>query len=152
MSSSSPSTTRTRPAARLVMALMGIGLIVGMAGACTKDQQPLESLFYINKAREQANLPDLAWNDTLAAKAQAWAERMASSGQLAHSNLTQGVGRGWSYLGENVGCGGSVHDVHEGFMNSKTHRDAILGREFSSVGVGVAERGGKIWIAQVFQG
>jgi len=152
MSSTSPRTTRNRPASRVVMALMGIGLIVGMAGACTKDQQPLESLFYVNKARESAHLPDLAWNDQLAAKAQAWAERMASTNQLAHSNLVDGVGRGWSYLGENVGCGGGVHDVHEGFMNSKTHRDAILGHEFSSVGVGVAERGGKIWIAQVFEG
>jgi uncharacterized protein YkwD len=152
MSSTSPRTTRNRPASRVVMALMGIGLIVGMAGACTKDQQPLESLFYVNKARESAHLPDLAWNDQLAAKAQAWAERMASTNQLAHSNLVDGVGRGWSYLGENVGCGGGVHDVPEGFMNSKTHRDAILGSEFSSVGIGVAERGGKIWIAQVFEG
>jgi len=134
------------------MALMGIGLLVGMAGACTKDQQPLESLFYVNKARAAAHLPDLAWNDQLAAKAQAWAERMASSDQLAHSNLVDGVGRGWSQLGENVGCGGGVHDVHDGFMNSPTHRAAILGREFSSVGIGVAERGGKVWIAQVFEG
>ena len=152
MSSSSPRTTRNRPATRLVMALMGIGLIVGMASSCTKDQQPLESLFYVNKAREAANLPDLKWNETLAAKAQAWAERMAGSGQLAHSNLVQGVGRGWSHLGENVGCGGAVNEVHSGFMGSKTHRDAILGREFTSVGIGVAERGGKIWIAQVFEG
>jgi len=152
MSSTSPSTTRTRPAIRLVMALMGIGLIVGMGGACTKDQQPLESLFYVNKARDAARLPDLDWNDQLAAKAQAWAERMASTNQLAHSNLVDGVGGGWSHLGENVGCGGAVNEIHAGFMGSKTHRDAILGREFTSVGIGVAERGGKIWIAQVFEG
>jgi uncharacterized protein YkwD len=152
MSQSSPATTRNRPAARLVMALMGIGLIVGMAGACTKDQQPYESLFYVNDARSKAHLPDLTWNENLARKAQAWADRMASTNQLAHSNLVEGVDGGWSHLGENVGCGGSVHDVHDGFMASKTHRDAILGREFSSVGVGVAERGGKIWVAQVFEG
>ena len=152
MSPSSPRTTRVRPAVRLVMALMGISMLVGMAGGCTKDQQPLESLFYVNKARDAANLPDLAWNDQLAKKAQAWADRMAGSNQLGHSNLVDGVGGGWSHLGENVGCGGAVRDVHEGFMNSKDHRDAILGHEFTSVGIGVAERGGKIWIAQVFEG
>jgi uncharacterized protein YkwD len=134
------------------MALAGIGLLIGFAGGCTKDQQPLESLFYVNKARESSRLPDLAWSDQLAAKAQAWAERMAGSNQLAHSNLADGVGGGWSQLGENVGCGGTVHDVHDGFMNSPTHRAAILGRQFSSVGIGVAERGGKVWVAQVFEG
>jgi uncharacterized protein YkwD len=152
MSSSSPRTTHRRPAVRLVMALMGIGLLVGMAGACTKDQQPLESLFYINRERAAAKLPDLAWNEQLATKAQAWADRMAGTNQLAHSNLVQGVGGGWSHLGENVGCGGAVNEVHSGFMGSKTHRDAILGREFTSVGIGVAERNGKIWVAQVFEG
>jgi uncharacterized protein YkwD len=136
----------------VLVAVLGIGLLVGMAGACTKDQQPLESMFYVNKAREAADLPDLAWNDQLAAKAQAWAERMAGANQLSHSNLVDGVGRGWSTLGENVGCGGAVHDVHVGFMNSTDHRDAILSRRFTSIGVGVAERGGKVWVAQVFEG
>jgi uncharacterized protein YkwD len=152
MSSSSPRTTRVRPLARVVMALMGIGLIVGLAGGCTKDQQPLESLFYVNKARENAKIPGLHWSDQLAAKAQAWAQRMASADQLAHSNLTDGVGGGWSHLGENVGCGGSVHDVHVGFMNSAMHRADILGREYDSVGIGVAERSGKVYVAQVFEG
>ena len=96
MSSTSPRTTRNRPASRVVMALMGIGLIVGMAGACTKDQQPLESLFYVNKARESAHLPDLAWNDQLAAKAQAWAERMASRPKRAMDSGCRGRCRGLS--------------------------------------------------------
>ena len=148
--STSPS-NRVRPATRVVMALMGIALLAGMT-SCTKDQQPLESLFYINKARESARIPAVRWDDELAAKAQRWADRMAASNQLSHSNLTQGIGGGWKALGENVGCGGGVRAVHDGFMGSKTHRDAILGRQFSKVGVGVAESGGKVWIAQVFEG
>jgi uncharacterized protein YkwD len=134
------------------MALLGIALISALMGWCTKDQRPLESFYYLNRERTDAHLPKVEWNDQLAVKAQRWANRMAATDQLAHSNLTDGVGGGWSRLGENVGCGGAVHEVHEGFMGSPVHRAAILGREYTSVGIGVAESHGKVWVAQVFEG
>ena len=96
--------------------------------------------------------PALGWNNTLAAKAQAWADHMAATNTLSHSVLTQGVGGGWSTLGENVGTGGAVHDVHVGFMNSPVHRADILNPSFSSMGVGVAQNGGRVWVAEVFEG
>ena len=141
----------TAPARRrAVLAALGLALVVLLTACMSSGQTAVHN--ELNADRKAHGLRTLPTHDALNKKAQAWAERMAGSNQLAHSNLADGVGGGWSQLGENVGCGGTVHDVHDGFMNSPTHRAAILGRQFSSVGIGVAERGGKVWVAQVFEG
>jgi uncharacterized protein YkwD len=37
-------------------------------------------------------------------------------------------------------------------MNSPKHREAILNGSFTSVGVGVAQSGGLVYVVQVFRG
>ena len=150
MSTASPTRARRRPATRLVVAFLGLALLTAASAACNKEQRPFEAFFYVNQERTDHRLPVLRWDDELAAKAQAWANHLADAGSLSHSVLTDGISAGWNRLGENVGSGGDVHGVHDGFMNSSTHRSAILGN-FERAGMGVVERGGKVWVVQVFE-
>lgn len=120
--------------------------------SCTKDPNVLRTFAEVNNERGDRRLPALSWNEELTDKAQAWAERMAAANTLSHSTLTDGVSAGWSRLGENVGTGSNVASVHKGFMDSPQHRDAILNKGFTSVGVGVAEVNGRVWVAEVFEG
>lgn len=150
MSSASPTAARRRMSARLLLGLLAVALLSLTAAACNKEQRPFEAFYYVNKERSSRHLGVLRWDDELAAKAQQWAEHLADAGTLSHSTLTDGVSAGWRRLGENVGSGGDVHEVHDGFMGSSSHRAAILGN-FDRAGMGVVEQGGKIWVVEVFR-
>lgn len=150
MSSASPTAARRPAGARFALGLLAVVLLCLGTAACNKEQRPYEAFFYANKERAAHRLGALRWNDELAAKAQRWAEHLADLGSLAHSTLTDGVSSGWKRLGENVGSGGDVSEVHDGFMGSPTHRAAILGN-FEQAGVGVVERNGKMWVVEVFR-
>jgi uncharacterized protein YkwD len=133
------------------MILAGLGIVVG-ASACNAAQQPREDFFYVNRTRVTQGVGQLGWNPELAAKAQQWAQHMADTNTLSHSSLTAGVGAGWSTLGENVGTGGQVIDVHNGFMDSPEHRDNIMKGQYTSMGVGVVQSGGRVWVVEDFEG
>ena len=119
--------------------------------ACSPRDPHVQSAYMLNTERMSRNITPLKWDDELARKATAWAQQMAATGQLAHSQLTANVSPGWRTLGENVGAGASVAEVHNGFMNSPEHRRAILSRGYSAMGIGVAEVGGTYWVVQVFK-
>jgi hypothetical protein len=87
----------------------------------------------------------------LTAVARRHAQDMAASGRLGHSGNLGGEVGGWRKLAENVGTGASADEVHASFMASATHRANILDPAFSEVGVGVAWRDGRIWVAEVFR-
>ncbi len=71
---------------------------------------------------------------------------------LQHSNIRTGISGQLSTRAENVGYAGSIDEAHDNFMNSASHRKAILRRDLTSVGIGVAERDGVYWVAEVFRG
>jgi uncharacterized protein YkwD len=48
------------------------------------------------------------------------------------------AGIAFSHLAENVGTASSPEEVHQGLMRSPGHRSAILDRQVTRVGVGVA--------------
>jgi uncharacterized protein YkwD len=148
---SSSSTTRTTRARRLVFILAGVGIVLGLS-ACNAAQQPREDFFYVNRERVTQGEGQLGWNQQLADKAQAWAQHMADTNTLSHSSLTDGVTGNWSTLGENVGTGGAVGDIHTGFMNSPEHRDNIMSGRYTSMGVGVVTVGQRVWVAEEFEG
>lgn len=134
---------------RLLGAVLAGLLLTVAAGACTPEQN--ETYTLINNSRSAARLKALAWDDTLAKKAQSWAEHLAREGKLSHSNLTSGVPSGWKYLGENVGYGGSISKVHTAYMNSPGHKANILNPRFTHVGTGVAKgKNGLVYTVHVF--
>ncbi len=123
-------------------------LTAAPAGATTAEDSLTARL---NGARSDQGLPSLATRSDLVAVARAQATRMADSGTLYHNpNLTTDVAN-WRWVGENVGYGPDVQTVHVAFMNSDAHRANILDTDYTEVGVGVVERGDRVWVAEVFR-
>ena len=57
----------------------------------------------------------------------------------------------WNALGENVGVGGAVSELHHAFMASPAHRENILRSRYQHVGVGVMKSEDYIWVTVVFE-
>lgn len=142
--------------ARRVRSLVLVGALLAalaMIGAsCTRNAEAFQSVQLANGDRRAQGLRNLTIDDTLVAKAQAWAEHMAAAGGISHSELTDGAGDNWRTLGENVGVASSVQQVHKLFMDSPPHRQNILNGSFSRIGTGVAQADGRYYVAQVFAG
>lgn len=133
----------------LLLALLAVAT-VATAGCSTKEMA-IRSLVLVNRERERRGIAPLYWDEEAAAKAEAWASNMATSGGLEHSQLSDGIVTEWRFLGENVGLGETVEAVHQGFMGSASHRATLLAPKYRRVGVGVAWGDGVIYIAQVFR-
>lgn len=108
----------------------------------------------VNRERRQQGLPALKWDKALAGAAYKHAEQMAQQHALSHQfagepSLPARVGQAavhHSWLSENIAEGTSSNDIHEQFMKSPNHRANILDSDMDTVGIGVAESGGK-WFA-----
>ncbi|MGZ4678002.1 MAG: CAP domain-containing protein [Acidimicrobiia bacterium] len=104
----------------------------------------------INGLRASKGLGGLGVHSVLTAKAEAWAQHMADSGCLCHSNLPDGVTVGWRKLGENIGRGGSVASLHDALVASPLHYANMVDPAFHWIGVGVAYGNGQMYVAEVF--
>src|SRR5690606_7238708 len=123
-------------------------LFLGLLG-CTPEQEAVRS--HANDARRAAGVPEVAIDVNFNVKAQAWAEHLARTGRLEHSNVADGAPPGCRKLGENVGRGPSIEAVHNGFMGSPAHRANILDPVFTGVGTGVAVAAdGSVYVVEVF--
>ncbi len=142
---------RPRAARRILAILMASCLAAVAMVGCTPEQDRTAAVIFVNKERQARGLRGLAWSDDLGNKAQRWAAVLADRGTLSHSVLSDGVAPGWRAIGENVGYGPNVAAVHDQFMNSRVHRDAILNGTYRAIGTGVAERGGRLYVVQVFK-
>ena len=128
------------------MLLAAVAIVLS---ACSPQQ--VDTFQRINYDRMDNGLIGMSINDSLMAKAQAWADRLAAIGYLWHSDLTDGVDPGWWMLGENVGSGPSADAIEQAFLNSPSHRANILNPEFNWAGTGVAVSGnGTVYLVQVF--
>jgi Cysteine-rich secretory protein family len=105
-----------------------------------------------NADRAAARLMALSTANDLQSLAQRRAGEMARSGRLAHtSNLGSKVS-GWKRVGENVGKGPDVREIHTAFMNSPSHRQNILDAGFTQLGVGVAvDKRQQLYVAVIFR-
>lgn len=107
----------------------------------------------INSSRGEAGLAPLTPNSSVDAVAQAWAEQLASAGELSHNpSYTDQIPAGWTGAAENVAMASepSAAGMHTQLMNSPGHRANILG-DFTHVGVGFAvDDSGAGWLVEVF--
>lgn len=101
----------------------------------TEQQQ---AVGLVNATRKSFGVPTLKINRQLDAKADAWADHLASVCGLEHSDFTSGLPAGWVDVGENVGYGNSIAHVHESYLGSSGHRLNMLKRTVDQVGAGVA--------------
>ena len=117
--------------------------------ACTPEQTA--SYDRINAIRTQNSLNTLLPSPYAMAKAQNWAERLAATGKLEHSDLWAGMPDGGLAIGENVGMGASLDSIYAAFMVSTKHRTNLLDPRWNWVGTGVATNAtGTVFVVQVF--
>lgn len=57
----------------------------------------------------------------------------------------------WIMLGENVGYGWTVKQVHRAFMKSPTHRNHVLSDHYLHVGIAVAKPRARRWVTVIFE-
>ena len=104
----------------------------------------------INSARSGSGLNELQVYWDLTDDARRHTNDMVEAGEIFHSSNLGGVTSGWWALGENVGVGADVSQLHEAFMASSPHRANILG-DFNYVGVGTAySEDGYLYVTVIF--
>ena len=107
-----------------------------------------------NVERGVAGLAPLAWRDDASALAAAHSQRMADAGTIFHNDQLFSApvrsALAAKTLGENVGFGGSVAQIHSALMSSAGHRANILSPKFRVAGVGIARNGAILYVTQVF--
>jgi len=119
---------------------------------------PRELFLALNHEREANSLPALKWNDALAEAALHHAKVMAEHDAISHQlpgepNLIARAKAGgvhFVWLSENVDAGENAAAIHEGFMKSAQHRANILDVDMDSVGIGVAEKKGQLYVTEDF--
>ncbi len=123
---------------RLLAPLVAVVAALLLAGGLTScestapDRDAVRNA--INASRAAAGLPGLRENVTLDIKADKWAQTLRDNCRIWHSNLADGAPDEWRKLGENVGMGGSIDQIHVAYMNSPGHKANVLDRSFDQVG------------------
>jgi hypothetical protein len=124
-----------RRAAALVTAILLVATVFAAPVlAAPGDEAGFVSLINSERSSRGLNALNVYWD--LVDDARVHSDVMANADKIFHSSNLSGVTSGWAALGENVGVGPTVGDLHAAFMNSSGHRANILG-DWDSVGVGV---------------
>src|ERR1700694_2095771 len=122
------------------------------------SQDELRLLTLLNQEREKAGLPKLQWDTHLAQSASAHTRKMVEHQELSHQlggELPLGeriaaTGLRFNAAAENVAFAPTIDEIHKGLMNSPPHRANILGRQYNSVGFGIAMDEGALYVTQNF--
>jgi uncharacterized protein YkwD len=138
----------------VLAAVAGTVTAVAAPTAAFASNSSMEAQFVakMNAARQAHGLSPYTVSSDLTSIARQHSNTMASKGELYHnSSLTSQV-QNWQAVGENVGDGPTVDDIHTAFMNSTEHRDNILDHDFTQVGVGVTvDSHGQVWVTEDFR-
>ena len=153
MSTASSPALDAAPAARrrrrLGLGIVAVATTLVLSG-CFVNPTQATAHDHVNDSRAAHGRRRLAAQYDAQIKAQKWAEKLARENTLYHSNLSSGINVRWCGLAENVGYAGSRKAVHENFMRSAGHRANILNTSWNGLGVGVAKRGDRVFVVQVF--
>ncbi len=116
------------------------------AGLRDLRQVRAEVLGRVNAARKRAGLPPLTPDPRLDQAAERHAEDMLARSYFAHQapdgttvrERTRAAGYAWRAVGENIALGQmSVAEVMDSWLESREHRENILDRDFTQLGVGL---------------
>lgn len=146
----SPAAAATAATSGSTVALAAVATVVAAPDA-TAVAEERQFVALINASRVAAGRSAYVTRGDLVSVARSQATRMASSQRLAHNpGLTTAV-RSYRWVGENVGLGDDVAGLHRAFLASPAHRANIVDAQFTEVGIGIAIRGGRIWVCEVFR-
>ena len=141
----------------VLLTCLCVGVLAGPAQAGTISDLRTGLEQRINRAREARGLRPLRVNVKIQRYAQQHAGRMADTNTLFHDSLARlyfevPVARSW--VGETVGATpagpNAARRVHREYMDSKDHRDIILRRRATHMGIGVVKRNGTLWTVERF--
>lgn len=121
---------------------------------CYRYTRPEKSFVRrMNRERYANNLRPMKLDPEVSKVSRVHTKDMARSNVVAHSTTGQLRRRvtNWRTLGENVGVGSGVDELHRAFMNSETHRANMLDRGFKNIGVGTVQSGGRLWVTVIFE-
>lgn len=137
-----------RTAIVITTVVLAIATFVSPVLASPGEEASFASLINSERTNRGMNALDVYWD--LVDDARVHAGVMADADKIFHSSNLAGATTGWAALGENVGVGPTVGDLHTAFMNSAGHRANILG-DWDSIGVGVANTDrGYMFVTVVF--
>lgn len=118
--------------------------VLGVSSSITVE----EVIKLTNVERQKEGLPPVSEDSRLNAAAQAKAQNMFEENYWAHYSpsgkdpwgFINGAGYDFSYAGENLAKSFYQSDeVVKAWMNSKTHRENILNKHYSNIGIAVVE-------------
>lgn len=138
---------------RLLIGLGIVGMLLfggSLSASATASLPETRLAELVNQERASRGLNRLTVGEPLSDVARRHSANMAAQGRLFHNPSLSSQVSNWTILGENVGQGGTVRRIHQGFMTSGTHRDQILRPGYRRLGVGVVARNGTLWVTEVF--
>lgn len=108
-------------------------------------------LAQINQVRSSRGVAPLTIDPQASQVAEAWTDRMAGSGTLAHNpSYASQITTQWRSVGENVGYGGSITTVMNAFVGSSGHLANLVNPAYNRVGVGQTVVNGRMWTTHDF--
>jgi uncharacterized protein YkwD len=138
--------------------LIAVGLSAlawGQKGASAAERSLYEA---VNHERKAHRLGTLKWDQGLAIAARKHAQEMAKRRAIEHkfpgepslpSRATK-AGARFISISENVVQAASAKIAHSEFMHSPNHKANVLDPDVDSIGIGVAPRGGQLFVVQDF--
>lgn len=121
---------------------------VQASGVNTSVDAEGQILASVNAERARKGLQPLVYNGLLTRAARGHVQDMLRKGFFSHTgsngsssaDRARQVGYDFCIVGENISMGHtSVQAAMQGWMDSKGHRDNILNRKFTEMGIGIAE-------------
>lgn len=110
----------------------------------------------VNQERKDKVIAPLVRLAELDSLARYHAEEMAEADRLFHSDpdaLNYAFPRESRRLGENVAKGGSVAEIHDAMMKTKSQKNNILDRRYTNMGMATARgKDGQLFLCQIFRG
>ena len=117
-------------------------------GVNSADEAQFVSL--INQLRASVGAGSLSVDSRLTTIARNWSANMVTTGLHHNPDLASQAPAGWTMLGENVGYGPSVSQLQTAFTNSAHHYENMVQPQFTTIGVGVVESNGTLWVTEDF--
>ena len=143
----------------VVLAIVALIATPALFADGTGLSQAEQRIFQLaNEARKDAGVEPLAWNEQAAKAARAHAKSMAEkqalshqfSGEAALRDRMGALGLRFDAAAENVADAETADEAHDALMHSPPHRENLLNPKYNSLGVGVAEKNGQIYVVQDF--
>ncbi len=146
---------------RIGTRLAALGMVGIMLCWSAYSQTPVlraerELFASVNQARRAQGLAPLRWDQSLATAARRHAGVMAEHGSAQHgfegepglSARVKQAGARFGWLAENVAQGPTPEFIHVQLMKSPPHRANILDRDMDSIGIGMVEQRGQLFVVE----